>query len=138
MKDKNIIVKLTVGLFAVIGFIFIIVGIIWLVSGRKFVQSAVKVSAVISEIESYRDSDENVNYRVYVNYSYGGQRYEDIRLNEYSSSMYEGKEIQVMLDPDNPKKLMTNLGLYIGPAVFIGMGAIFTSAGVISLVGMGR
>ena len=138
MKDKNIIVKLTVGLFAVIGFIFIIVGIIWLVSGRRFVQSAVKVSAVISEIESYRDSDENVNYRVYVNYSYGGQRYEDIRLNEYSSSMYEGKEIQVMLDPDNPKKLMTNLGLYIGPAVFIGMGAIFTSAGVISLVGMGR
>lgn len=138
MKDKNIVVKLTVGLFAVIGFIFIIAGIFWAVSGRRFVQSAVEVSAVISEIESYRDSDGDTEHRVYVSFSYGGQRYEDVRLNEYSSGMYEGKEIKVMLDPDNPRKLMTNLGLYIGPTVFIGMGAIFACAGVIPLIGMGR
>lgn len=138
MKDKNIIVKLTVGLFAVIGFIFILVGIVWAISGSRFMQSAVEVSAVITKIESHRDSDGDTSHQVYVNYSYGGQRYEDVRLNEYSSGMYKGKEIKVMLDPDNPRKLMTNLGLYIGPTVFIGMGAIFTSAGVISLVGMGR
>ena len=138
MKDKNIIIKLSVGLFAVIGFIFILVGIFWAISGSRFMQNAVEVSAVISEIESYRNSDGDLNHRVYVSYSYGGQRYEDIRLNEYSSGMYEGKEIKVMLDPDNPVKLMTNVGLYIGPAVFIGMGVIFTVAGVFAIVGMGK
>lgn len=138
MKDKNIFVKVIFRLFAAIGIIFIIAGIIWAVWGSRFMQSAVEVSAVISEIESYRESDGDTSHRVYVNYSYGGQRYEGVRLNEYSSGMYKGKEIQIMLNPDNPTQLMTNFGLYFGLIMFFGMGVIFASVGVFPLIVMGR
>lgn len=138
MKDKNISVKVIFGLFAAIGIIFVIAGIFWAVWGSRFIQSAVEVSAVISEIESYRESDGDTSHRVYVNYSYGGQRYEGVRLSEYSSGMYKGKEIQIMLNPDNPTQLMTNFGLYFGSIMFIGMGVIFASVGVFPLIVMGR
>lgn len=138
MKDKNIVVKVVVGLFAIFGFVFIIVGIFWAVSTDSFMKNAVEVSAVISEIESYRGSDGDTSHRVYVDYFYDGQEYRDVRLNEYSSGMYEGKEIQLMLDPNNPRKLMSNIGLYIGPIVFIGMGVVFAVAGVFSLIGISR
>lgn len=52
MKDKNIVVKVVVGLFAIFGFVFIIVGISWAVSADSFMKNAVEVSAVISDQEN--------------------------------------------------------------------------------------
>lgn len=138
MKNKNAIVNIVFWIFAVIGIIFFIVGIIWLVSGSRFKQNAVEVSAVIQEIKSYRDSDGDIRHSVYVNYSYNGQYYEAVNLSEYSSSMYVGKEITIMIDPDNPGKNMTNLGLYLGPAIFVGIGVIFACVGIFPLAGIGR
>lgn len=138
MKKTGKFIGIFFGIFALIGIVFVCIGIFLTVSGSKFRQNAVKVSAVISEIESYRDSDGEVWHRIYVNYYYGGEKYENVRLNEYSSNMYEGKEIKIMLDPDNPRKLMTSLGMYIGPFIFLIMGIIFTCAGVFPLIGLGR
>lgn len=138
MKDKNTVVRVIVGLFAIFGFVFIIVGILWAVSADSFLKNAAEVSAVISEIESYRGSEGDTSHRVYVDYFYDGQEYKDVRLNEYSSGMYEGKEIQLMLDPDNPRRLMSNVGLYIGPIIFIGLGTVFAVVGVLSLIWTGR
>lgn len=138
MKNKNAIINITFWMFAVIGIIFFTVGIIWLVSNSRFKQNAVEVSAVIQEIKSYRDSDEDINYSVYVNYSYNGQYYENVKLSEYNSSMYVGKEIAILIDPDNPRKNMTNFGLYLAPAIFIGMGAIFACVGIFPLIGIGQ
>ena len=81
------------GIFALVGTIFVIAGIFWMISGIRFRENAAEVMAVISEIDTYRDSDGDTNHKVYVNYSYDGNTYNDIPLGEYSSGMYEGKEI---------------------------------------------
>lgn len=136
MKDKNAVVKIIFGLFAAIGIVFIIAGIFWLISGSRFKKNAVEVSAVIQEIKRDRDSDGDVNHSVYVSYYYNGTKYENVRLSEYSSSMYEGKEIKIMVDPGNPRKTMMNFGLYFGSVMFIGMGTIFACAGIFPLIGI--
>ena len=117
MRNKNSIFGIFFGLFAVIGIIFFAVGIFIAVLGNKFKRNAVEVNAVISEIESYRDSDGEISHNVYVSYSYNGRDYKDIELNEYGSNMYEGKEILIMIDPDSPRSLRTNLGIYLGPGI---------------------
>ena len=135
---RNKTVNLVFGIFAVIGSIFVIAGIIWLVSGLQFRKSAVEVTAVISEIDSYRDSDGDINHNVYVNYSYDGNTYNNMRLSEYSSSMYEGKEISLLVDPENPRKIGTVLGKIIGGVMFAGIGSIFALVGICPIIAMSR
>lgn len=126
------------GIFALVGTIFVIAGIFWMISGIRFRENAAEVMAVISEIDTYRDSDGDTNHKVYVNYSYDGNTYNDIPLGEYSSGMYEGKEIELLVDPVNPSRISTQLGSIIGSSVFIGMGGIFALVGICPFIVMGR
>lgn len=138
MKDKGRFVNIIFIVFAAVGLIFMAVGILQVFAGSRFRQRAVEVRAVISSIERYRDSDGDISHRVYVSYSYGGNRYEDVRLGEYSSGMREGGEIELMIDPDNPENARTGFGIVFLPAVFGGMGLIFACVGLIPLVMMGK
>lgn len=138
MRNKGRLVNLIFIIFAVIGGIFMAVGIFQAFASSRFKQKAVEVRAVISSIESYRDSDGDMSHRVYVSYSYGGNRYEDVRLGEYSSSMRKGGEIKLMIDPDDPEKARTGFGMILLPTVFSGMGLIFVCVGLIPLIVMGK
>lgn len=138
MKNKDRAFNLVFYIFAVFGMIFVVIGILMLISNIRFTKDAVEVNAVIAQIESYRDSDGDINHRVFVNYSYGGKTYEGIRLGEYDSNMYEGKEIKLLLNPVNPQKISTRFGMIFGSSMFIGMGAIFALVGIIPLIVMAR
>lgn len=138
MRNKGRFVNLIFIIFAVIGCIFMAVGIFQAFASNRFKQKAVEVRAVISSIESYRDSDGDMSHRVYVSYSYGGNRYEDVRLGEYSSSMRKGGEIKLMIDPDDPEKARTGFGMILLSTVFSGMGLIFVCVGLIPLIVMGK
>lgn len=134
MKKVDKIFNLFFIIFSVVGMIFVVAGIIWMVSSNRFKQDAVEIRAVISEIDSYRDADGERHHRVYVTYAYGGETFESVRLSEYSSSMYEGKEITLFLNPEKPQNVST--GSTVGGIVFITMGAIFVLVGIIPLLVM--
>ena len=134
MRKKESAVDIVFGIFAFVGIIFVISGILWMISGIRFRENAAEVMAVITEIDTYRDSDGDTNHRVYVNYSYGGNTYNDIPLGEYSSGMYEGKEIELLVDPQKPGRISTAFGNIFGPSMFIGMGAIFAAVGICPIV----
>lgn len=77
------------------------------------------IDATISRIETYTDSDGDTQHTVYVDYRYGGKTYKDVELSRYSSSMDEGDEITVELDPKNPEELASSpLGSLIVGIVF--------------------
>ena len=126
--------SLLFSIFALIGVIFILIGGIWLGSNLKFQEEAVSVSAEIVEIDTYRDSDGDRHHNVYVTYDHDGITYENVRLGEYSSSMYEGKEIEILCDPQNPGRIKTGLGIYMGGAIFGFMGLTFVLIGIIPLL----
>lgn len=114
-----------------IGLIFLIIGIVISVNLFNY-ENTVETTGVITEIASYRDSDGDKNYDVYVSYEVNGQQYES-EMNSYSSSFYEGKEIEIYYDKDNPNKIgMKSLDFIF--LIFPGIGLLFFSIGGIALL----
>lgn len=131
-KDKT--PGFVLGLFGVIGLVFVIAGIFWIVSVNNFKKIAVETVAEITTIDTYRDSDGDRHHTVYVDYSYDGTSYDHVSLGFYSSNMYEGKEIELLLDPNNPRKISAKDEGYFGGIIFIIMGTVFGGVGLISLI----
>ncbi len=90
-------------IFAGVGLIFTIIGII-IVSNIFNYENKIDTKGVIKEISSYRNSNGNRNHDIYVSYNIDGKEYES-RLNSYSSDFYEGKEIDIYYDKDDPNKI---------------------------------
>ncbi len=113
-------------IFASIGVIFVIIGLV--VFGNIFnYANKVDTIGIITEISSYRSTNNNRNHDVYVSYTVEGEKYES-RLNGYFSSFYEGKEINIYYDKDNPNKIgMKSLDLLF--LIFPGIGLIFLIIG---------
>ena len=61
---------------------------------------------------------------MYIAYSYRGERYDNVRLNRYSSSMDEGDRLPITIHPDHPGKPVSNNG----PLVLF-IGCVFTLVG---------
>ena len=91
-------------IFASIGAILIIIGLV--VFGSIFnYEDKVDTVGTITEISSYYSNDKyNRNHEVYVSYIVDGKEYES-KLNSYFSSFYEGKEIDIYYDKNNPSKI---------------------------------
>lgn len=131
---KNNFIYIFFGIFAVVGIILFISGFFWLSSGLKFKENAMEVSAEIVDIETYRDSDGELQHRPYITYSVNGTTYTDRPLNSYSSDMYIGQELTILCNPDTPERVMTNLSIYLGGGIFLGMGVIFMLVGIIPII----
>ena len=109
------------GLF---GGVFILIGSIVLHENDHRVET----TAVISRIETgMLQSDHDV----YVSYTVDGKDYET-RSNVYDSRYYEGKEIKVFYDPENPEKIYGDTKL-LG-TIFIIIGSFVSSIAVIYII----
>ncbi len=114
-------------IFASIGAIFVIIGLV--ISGRIFnYDNKVDTVGTITKISSYyNDNKHDRNYEVYVSYIVDGKKYES-KLNSYSFNFYEGKEIDIYYDKDNPRKIgVKSLDLVF--LIFPGIGLIFLIIG---------
>ena len=126
MKE-NKIENLVWIIFASIGAVFVIIGLV--VFGSIFnYENKVDTVGTITEIVSYyNNAKDNRNHEVYVSYIADGKEYESM-LNGYSSSFYEGKEIDIYYDKDDPSKIgVKSLDLIF--LIFPGIGLIFLIIG---------
>lgn len=118
-------------LFASIGLLFVVIGI-FLCKDVLNYENKIETMASITQITSYRGRDGERNHEVYVSYLVDGKRQES-RLNSYSSNFYEGKEIEIYYDKDNPNKVgVKSLDLLC--LLFPGIGLIFAVIGGTVLV----
>lgn len=131
-KDK--VPYLIFGIFGIVGVILIIACICMTVSGIKFEKKSEEITGTIAYIEKYYDSDHDRHFRVYVNYEYQGQEYKHVHLNSYSSSMYEGKEITLKVDPENPGRVKTPHSDLFACIILGIMGVVFSLIGIIPTV----
>lgn len=131
MKKSSFLDNFVWGMFTLIGTIFLIVGVficIFLFNNK----GKIETTATITQIESYRDSGRKLKHEVYVAYEVDGVPYES-RLNFYSSSMYEGKEISIYYKEDNPNKISANTPEILLFLIFPALGLIFSAIGGIGL-----
>ena len=112
-------------IFAIIGNLLLLAGIILGYFSIRFYAEAVPLKAQITSIGTYRERYEKVD----VSYTYENQEYKDIPLNGYSSTMHVGEEITLYINPQNPQDAKSKLDLWMPLAVFLGIGIIFSLVG---------
>lgn len=135
---KDYMEKILFGIFAFVGAVLLIVAIALVCVQIQFKQNADTVSAIIDRIETRRDSDGDYHHSVYVSYEYQGEYYKGVHLNYYSAGMYEGEQIELLCDRNNPHKVRSKGGEIFLVAILGGMGLIFFLIGGIPLVGLIR
>lgn len=122
-------------IFFGIGLIFIIIGIVICANIFNY-KNKVETTGIITEIGSYRDLDGQRENSVYVEYTVDGRVYESA-LNGYSSNFYEGKEIEIYYDINNPSKIgVKSIDLVF--LIFPGIGSIFLVIGGVGIIIKGR
>lgn len=131
MKEKKI--KSTFDAIGLIGLIFSIMGIVFLlvsggffITNYMFMKDASKTVGVITDIEQYsgnKSKNENNAHTVTVKYTIDGHEYTE-QLNEYSSDMRIGKEITLYYHPGKEEDVRTGEVSIILSIVFglIGLG----------------
>ncbi|MCM1063229.1 MAG: DUF3592 domain-containing protein [Eubacterium sp.] len=122
------------GIFAAVGAFLVTAAVMICISDRKFMAGAEEISGVISAIETYRDPGDETHHRVYVDYTYNGQQYGKVRVNFYTSSMYEGKEITLYCDSRHPERVRVQGADTFAFSMFLVMGIIFLCGGIIPLI----
>lgn len=122
------------GIFAIVGAVLLVSAVMVFVSDRKFMAEAQEINGVIDTIEAYRNSDDEVNHRVYVNYTYNGKQYNKIQANFYSSNMYEGKEIILYCDPQHPERIVVHGANVFAVIILFFMGVLFLCIGIFPVI----
>lgn len=142
MKFKNDVVAIVFSIFLCIGVFFTIVGIIVGAAMNSAKAKMVPCEAQIKEIQLIRVHDSNKHdskkHDVYVDYEFDGQLYEDRFLGYYTSSMYKGQTIEILVNPTNPNKIMGTGATWLFTAIFGGIGVVFLLTGGIALMIRGR
>ena len=105
---KNPLLIIFYSIFFAVGIGLLIGSIAFFKSNSEFKEIADEVTAKIIRIEEYYDSDDDLHHRVYVTYSYNGTVYDNVAIGFYNSNMFEGKEITLLCDPDNPKRIQSS------------------------------
>ena len=120
-------------IFTLLGSIFFILGIVLFFSTNTFMDRAVEVDAVISDITTYH-RDHKQYHDVYVDYEFEGEEYTGIELGTYTTGMHIGQDIEILCDPDNPYKVMTSGAPVFVLLCFSGIGGIFLIIGLAFLI----
>lgn len=134
-KKTNSLPILVFLIFALAGAGMLIGGFVFLGNSLKFRKIAVEVTGTITEITSRMDSDGDVHHAIRVSYSYNGQDFDNVPLGYYSSGMYEGKDILLLVDPGNPAHMASKSGDTLTYVILLAMGAVFAAVGIIPLIG---
>lgn len=126
MKQKKAVMILLV-IFAIVGIIFAILGGRLLQSAIKLQKTAIKTEAVITDIETKRDSDGDITHTVYVEFDANGETYYG-KSNFYHSGMHIGEKTTVYYNPKDPNHF-TGSGNIFGSVMFVIIGSIFVAIG---------
>ncbi|MBQ4523943.1 MAG: DUF3592 domain-containing protein [Lachnospiraceae bacterium] len=120
------------GLFGCIGILILIVGFYQLIHTITFNKTAVSTTATITDIQTYT-SKGDTHHNVFITYEFEGKTYENIQISGYSSSMHEGKELTVYLDPDAPTDARVKSIDIAATVILFILGIVFFLVGFLNL-----
>lgn len=133
MKKKNKTITILIWVFTIIGALMFSAGIAMIIHGKNVEENWDTATATVCRIDSEEDSDGDIDYTVYVDYTYGGQTFYGKRLNSYSSSMRIGNSVPIYVNPENPSEFESP-GTRVAGFVMGGLGIGFSAIGVWLLV----
>ena len=111
-----------------IGSLYLIISCILYTTGTIPFQNREKAAAIITSIEEMDEDD----YKILVSYVIDGNIYNS-KLNTYSSSYYEGKEITIYYDKTNPVSI-ADTDIDIIAIIFGGVGIYAIAIAIIIII----
>lgn len=127
-------------IFSVVGAVVLAMGLFLYARDMRDFAAGEKVTATVDSVrvhQSYSRTSRSGwtnDYDVYVSYEYQGKRYDHIRLTTTSGSMYEGQQIELLINPDDPGEVTPTWGPLFILALLGGLGGTFLIVGVVLLV----
>ena len=111
LHKSNLSLYLASSVFIIIGIVCFVMSVVILVTSIMNKVRFDEVTAEISEIsvgknslsESSRGGE--IYYDVYVDYVYNAEIYEYVNLGVYIAGMYEGEEVDILVNPDEPTEI---------------------------------
>ena len=129
MKNPGHIIPVVMGMiFFLVGLGLVFGGVKYTISTKEKISESEVIMGEITEINTWYDSDGDSHHDVFVEYEYDGKEY-DRELNSYSSSMYEGKEIELLVDMMYPTRVRSTSGSTFLVLILGGMGILFAAVG---------
>ena len=126
--DEKMIMKFAV---PVIGLLFLILGIVFLIKHIKFLKITKEAEAIITKITKNqvksRSSSGKIYHKTevtaYVKYTVGGKDYKGM-VSPYKKRGLEGDKVIILYDPNNPQKMRGKEGIlpFIGFPIMAIMG----------------
>lgn len=133
VKVGGLVEKICGGVFFAVGLGMLIGAVAVFISNQNFKQTAREIEAVIADISTHYDSDGESHYDVWVTYEVEGREYTE-EISFYSSGMYEGKVMDILVDRDYPTRIRSVSGSIFVVAILGGMGLTFALAGGCTLM----
>ena len=134
MSDKRGKKKASLNwIFATIGVALIVAGVICLVKSENFKKNAVQTQATITEIDIFKDSDEDTQYNVLVEFRADDAKIEG-SLGYHVSGMKKGQTVQIFYNPDDPqdfKSTSEDIWIFV---VLIVLGVPFLLFGIFPVI----
>ncbi|QLE58184.1 DUF3592 domain-containing protein [Nostoc sp. TCL26-01] len=129
-------------IFAGVGSIFAVVGIIVGVNTHSFVSSSVKTSGTVIDLEGRWSNDsEGRSYKLYypvIEFTNTSGQPTVFQSNAGSTSpgLSKGEQVEVLYNPQQPNSAMINSGfeLWFLPGLFTAIGSVFVLIGGVPLV----
>lgn len=128
---KRLTEKLVFVVFAIIGIGLIIGGIFSIKNSKEFMENAIETYAIITDIQTSRDSDGDIDHDVFVEFEVNGKKY-DGELDSYTSGMHEGGTTLIYYNPNNPNDFRSSFSKF-GGVILIVLGSIFSAVGIIPI-----
>lgn len=106
LKKANKGLRIFASIIAVLGIVFLAMGIFYINRDRAFYSTAVRIKAdvVESNVREERKGEDDITFAdVYIDYEYGGKEYKHIEVLKDSQEIYEvGEKLIVYVDPKEP------------------------------------
>lgn len=106
LKKANKGLRIFASIIAVLGIVFLAMGIFYINRDRAFYSTAVRIKAdvVESNVREERKGEDDITFAdVYIDYEYGGKEYNHIEVLKDSQEIYEvGEKLIVYVDPKEP------------------------------------
>lgn len=121
MEKKGTFIKISIlSICLVVGLVFLMIGVVASFRYLNY-EDKVEITGIISRIEPSFNGSNKASHSVWVKYLIDQHIYET-ELNGYSSDFYEGKEINIYYDKNNPEKIgMKSLDVLILICPFCGV-----------------
>lgn len=108
LHKSNVSLYLASSVFILIGIVCfvmsVVIFVISLMNKVRFDEVTAEISKISVGKNSLSESSRGgeINYDVYVDYIYNAEIYEYVNLGTYIAGMYEGEEVDILVNPDNP------------------------------------